>query len=301
MNDPNAGKMSSKQGGFTRSLKEMFIKQRKFIFQKDPCAKKIAMYVAAVACILGIIAFGVLVLMGHSSDKGYSELYFGSPDDLPRVIYVGQGINFSFSLVSHEKTPFSYKFNVTFDGSSVKSGVVRLDPEEEQKINITLMPNVSSLVHFKTSRVAQFRTELDDSNTPVQLNVSWTPKIPMAFISPEPNSLMVRSLNSSEVVIVGSLDSIMPLDSNNISSFGYILQKGRYSTTDEKGRRYLDYMFTENEYRYKFMDILVGVLSQSEPLNGSSDQHKTAESQHSYEIRFRAIVVDDIPKKFLDN
>jgi hypothetical protein len=294
MNDPNLEKDPSNQNGLTKSIKETL---NRIIPIKDPRSKKKAVYVLAAACIFGLVASGILLLMSHLSDNGYSELYFDDPDSLPRVIYVGQGINFSFGLTSHEKTPFIYKFNAAFNGSLIKSGVVRLNPDEGIKVNVTLMPNASSIAHFKTSRVAQFRVELDDSNNPVHLNVSWTPKSSMTFISPEPGSLNIRSLNSTEAIIVGSQDSIKPGNFDNMSTFGYVLQKGQCFFTEENNQRYLDYKFTENEYRYKFLNISVGVVSQNEQLKGSSDQLSADGAPHSYEIHFRAIVVEDIPEK----
>jgi len=275
--------------------------KHKSIFIKDPRAREAAMYVAAATCILGMIAIGTLALKSHSTDEGFSELYFDNPDSLPHVIFVEEGINFSFSLVSHEKMPFTYRFNVTFDGSPVKAGTISLNPQERQKINVTLMPNASSLAYFKTSRVAQFRTELDDSNTSIQLNAPWTPENSMTFNPPGPNSLNIRSLNASEAIIVGSPDSVKTRDSDNMSSFGYILRNGRYSTSEENGQKYLDYKFSEIEYRYKFMNISVGVSAQNEPLTGDSDTHIIADAKHRYEIHFRAITVEDIPETFLNN
>ena len=189
MNDPNTEKQKS-------------------IFIKDPRAREAAMYVAAATCILGMIAIGTLALKSHSTDEGFSELYFDNPDSLPHVIFVGKGINFSFSLVSHEKTPFTYRFNVTLEGSPVKAGTISLNPQERQKINVTLMPNAS-----------------------------WTPENSMTFIPPGP----------------------------------------------------------------KFMNISVGVSAQNEPLTGYSDTHIIADAKHRYEIHFRAITVEDIPEKFLNN
>ena len=237
MNDPNAEK-------------------HKLIFIKDPRAREAAMYVAAATCILGMIAIGTLALKSHSTDEGFSELYFDNPDSLPHVIFVGKGINFSFSLVSHEKTPFTYRFNVTLEGAPVKAGTISLNPQERQKINVTLMPNASSLAYFKTS---------------------------------------------GEAIIVGSPDSVKTRDFDNMSSFGYILRNGRYSTSEENGQKYLDYKFSEIEYRYKFMNISVGVSAQNEPSTGDSDTHIIADAKHWYEIHFRAITVEDIPEKFLNN
>jgi len=237
MNDPNAKNLSWRQKGFAKPIKEMLNKKHKFISIKDPRAREAAMYAATATCILGMIAIGTLALKGHSTDEGFSELYFDNPDRLPHVIFVGKGINFSFNLVSYEKTPFTYRFNVTLDGDPVKTGEISLDPQERQKINVTLMPNASSLEYFKTSRVAQVPTELDDPNASVLLNASWTQ----------------------------------------------------------------DAKFSEIEYRYKFMNISVGVSAQKESLTGDLDKHIIADAQHRYEIHFRAITVENIPEKFLNN
>lgn len=301
MNDPNAEHLSSRQKGIVKSINEMLNKKHKLILFKDPRAREAVMYVAAAACILGMIAIGALALKSHSTDEGFSQLYFDNPDSLPNVIFVGKGINFSFSLASYEKKPFTYKFNVKLDGSSVKTGVIRLNPQEKKNINVTLMPKTSSLVHIKTAKVAQFRGELNDSNIPVQLNASWIPENPMTFIPSGPNSLKIRSLNDSETEIMDSPNPVETGNSDNKSSFGHILRKGQYSTSEENGQRYLDYEFSGIEYRYRFRNISVSVSGQNEPLNGDSDTHIIADAQHRYEIHFRAITAEDMPEKFLNN
>lgn len=115
--------------------------------------EKTIVYAIAAACVLGIIVIGALVLTSHTTAKGFSELYFEDSDTLPRVVKVGDIIDFAFTTVSHEKKETSYDYRVTYDGQDIGSGSFSLgsassahNDTDRKTIDVSLTPNSSSLV-----------------------------------------------------------------------------------------------------------------------------------------------------------
>lgn len=124
--------------------------------------EKNIVYAIAAACILGIIVIGALVLTSHTTAKGFSELYFENPDTLPRVVKVGDKIDFGFTTVSHEKKETSYDYRVTYDGQAIGSGSFSLgsagsvqNATNRKTITVSLTPNNSSLVRIRDPVVSQ--------------------------------------------------------------------------------------------------------------------------------------------------
>jgi hypothetical protein len=131
-------------------------------------AEKTIVYAFAAACILGIIIVGALVLTSHTSE-GFSELYFANPDELPRLVDLGDNVKFEFIVVSHETNRSYYKYNVSYDGRIIKSGFFALMPEKraetspnsnKETIMVNLIPNISSLVKIVSPKVelSRFRS-----------------------------------------------------------------------------------------------------------------------------------------------
>jgi hypothetical protein len=117
---------------------------------------KTAICVILAACVLGIIVIGALVPTGGKSD-GFSELYFEDPKLLPSTVDVGDTIDFAFTVVSHEKNPTAYYYNVTYDRQVIQSGNISIEPyisdskpsdfgmPNEKTIEINMSLNESSL------------------------------------------------------------------------------------------------------------------------------------------------------------
>ena len=117
-------------------------------------------YAIIVVCILGIIVAGALALFSHTSE-GFSELYFANPDELPRLVDIGDNVKFEFIVASHETNRSYYRYNVSYDGR-IKSGSFALMPEErveaspnsnKETIMVNLIPNISSLVKIDSPNV----------------------------------------------------------------------------------------------------------------------------------------------------
>ena len=108
--------------------------------------EKTIVYAFAAACILGIIIVGALVLTSHTTEEGFSELYFKDPDMLPSVVKIGDKIDFAFTTVSHEKKQTAYDYRVTYDGHDIRSGSFSLEPSSSKTINVSMTPKNSSLV-----------------------------------------------------------------------------------------------------------------------------------------------------------
>jgi hypothetical protein len=121
----------------------------------DGDSKKM-IYAIAAACILVIIIVGALALFSHIS-KGFSELYFENPDDLPRHVNIGDRMKLEFTVVSHEMKRCNYRYNVTYDDRIIKSGSFVLMPEESNSnrntIEVDLIPNISSLVKMNSPNI----------------------------------------------------------------------------------------------------------------------------------------------------
>jgi len=77
------------------------------------------------ACICGIIIVGAfLIFTGgmFSSDSGFSELYFEEHQKLPTVINENDPVNFSFTVVSHNKEKMDYFYNVYAGDQIIRNG-----------------------------------------------------------------------------------------------------------------------------------------------------------------------------------
>ena len=118
-------------------------------------------YAIIVVCILGIIVVGALALFSHTSE-GFSELYFANPDELPKLVDIGDNVKFEFIVASHETNRSYYRYNVSYDGRIIKSGSFILMPEErveappssnKETIMVNLIPNISSLVKIDNPNV----------------------------------------------------------------------------------------------------------------------------------------------------
>lgn len=122
---------------------------------------KTLVYAIIAPCILGIMFAGAQVLFSHTSE-GFSELYFENPNDLPKIVDVGDEVNFEFTVVSHENDISNYKYNVSYDDRIFASGSFALMPEisgesltnaKRKTIKVRLIPNTSSLVKLESADI----------------------------------------------------------------------------------------------------------------------------------------------------
>jgi hypothetical protein len=125
--------------------------------------KKTAMYAIAAACILGIIIVGALVLTSHTTEDGFSELYFKDPDTLPSVVKIGDKMDFAFTTVSHEKNQTAYDYRVTYDGHDIRSGSFSLEPSRSKTINVNMTPKNTSPVKMTDPVVSQSKMKYNAS------------------------------------------------------------------------------------------------------------------------------------------
>lgn len=116
-------------------------------------------------------------------------LYFQNPDELPRLVDIGDKVKLEFTVVSHEKNRCIYRYNVFYDGRIIESEFFALMPEEsnlnKKTIEVNLIPNISSLVkmnspNIEISRIRYNNTlrdvfsqrdEVEDGN--IMVNSKW--------------------------------------------------------------------------------------------------------------------------------
>jgi hypothetical protein len=256
---------------------------------KDTGNNKTIVYAIIAACILGIIIIGALVLYGGTSE-GFSELYFEDPEELPRIVNAGEDVRFNFTLVSHEETPLTYKYNVTFDDKIIEESDIGLEPGENRTLNITFVAQNSSLIPFDVPRVAAFTAQLNQDGE-VQLPLTGSNE---AFVTVSLKDAKIPDWNSTEVQRVGSLDDFDLAEPGQVSSLGYTVRKDRYSIEDNGQLKTLSYALNVTEYRYEFKKVAVNVTSENEPAlnvgaDGTEDQADSQEGK-AYEIHFWVIV-----------
>ncbi|MEA1924234.1 MAG: hypothetical protein U9M95_00035 [Candidatus Altiarchaeota archaeon] len=113
-----------------------------------------------VASVAGIMLVAGLIFLGEkSSDEGFTELYFNNPDQLPEELVVNKSFIVSFTVVSHEKNPVEYVYNVSsslFDDSMSFS----LSPGESRRVDVEFAPRGVDWV-LSRSRSRQWRDKID--------------------------------------------------------------------------------------------------------------------------------------------
>ncbi len=113
-----------------------------------------------VASIAGILLVSGLVFFAEKpSEKGFTELYFKDPDGLPSSLQVNESYTISFTVVSHEKNPVDYVYNVR-SPSFNDSASFSLSPGESKKIDVGFTPRGVDWV-LSRSRSRKWRDEID--------------------------------------------------------------------------------------------------------------------------------------------
>jgi hypothetical protein len=249
---------------------------------KDTGNNKTIVYAIIAACILGIIVIGALVLYGGTSE-GFSELYFEDPDELPRIVNAGEDVRFNFTLVSHEMTPLTYKYNITFDDELIEESNTSLEPGNNKTFDIVFVPRNSSLIPFDMPRIAAFTAKLNQSGE-VRLPLSGSDE---AFVTLNLKDTKIPAWNFTEVQRVGSLDNLSMAEYSPVSSLGYTVRKDQYSIIDAGELKTLGYALNVTEYRYKFKKVAVNVIP-----GGNEDQAGNQDDK-AYEIHFWIIVKEN--------
>lgn len=261
---------------------------------------KTTVYAIIAACVMGIIIIGAFVLYASTSSQGFSELYFENHEELPRMVNAGEEIRFGFTLASHEKMPVTYNYNVTFDGRMVEEGDLTLQPEENKTLNVTIIPQNSSLVPFDVSRLATFSARVNQ-NGEVRLSLNDGTE---SFVAMNLKEAKIPDWNFTKVERVGSRDDLKPTEYNSISSLGYSVRRDRYLIEDAGQLKTLNYSLNVTEYRYRFEKVAINVTSEKQLKfmareDGTEEWTDSREEKgNPYEIHFW-IVVEESPEKLL--
>ena len=278
--------------------------------------EKTIVYAFAAACILGIVIVGALVLTSHTAGEGFSELYFKDLDMLPSVVKIGDKIDFAFMTVSHEKKQTAYDYKVTYDGHDIMSGYFSLGPSSSKTINVSMMPNNTSLVKMTDPVVSQYKMKYnaalgtissrdngfdsmklltspngysllwDTNNTTKQVDVN----IPGKFILPiklqitdsvdllifDPKSK--ESCNTSMLTVIpeGGPKNIVPSDGQSLSNLGYTTIREDWNIGNNKGNIDILYKNSKTIYRYALKKVSVKVSSAESEIRGSGESAKPA-------------------------
>jgi len=275
-------------------------------------AEKTIVYAFAAACILGMIIVGALVLTSHTTEEGFSELYFEDPDKLPGVVKIGDKIDFKFTTVSHEKKQTAYNYRVTYDGRDIGSGSFSLEPSRSKSINVSMMPKNSSLVKMTdpivnlskmkyTAALGTISSQGNDfdrmkiltspngyslilsgaNNTPKQMDVN----MPGKFILPIPlqitNSVgllifdpkLKESYNTSLRTVI-PVGGQAPSDGQSLYNNGYIICRDDWNIVNDRGSIDIQHKNSSTIYRYALKKVSVKVSSTGSEIRGTGESDK---------------------------
>jgi hypothetical protein len=258
--------------------------------------EKTIKYAIIAACALSVVFIGVL-MMTNNLDRGFSELYFEDHRELPAMVDVGEKVDFAFTVVSHEKETRDYTYNVTFGENVVKSGNFSLRPDENISINVSLVPDRSSLVLFDIHRVGVFTAPLNGFGGKIILPLTGASYGPEVGI--DPSGAKDTVCNYSEVRRVGEPNKITVDGPAQISSLGYILSKEQGYIVDDGAHRTLKHLVREWEYRYEMLKISANVTSMNEAATADRNFGDDGDESDNYEIYFNLIVEED-PESLLN-
>jgi hypothetical protein len=252
--------------------------------------EKTVVYAIIAACVFGIIIVGALVIYTDTSE-GFSELYFEDHTQLPRMVILGHEVKFKFTVVSHEKEPVNYTYDVTFDKKTIVDGSFTLQPQGNETINVALIPRESSLVFFDVPLVEVISNPLLKQSGQISLPISGASDS-AAMMTLDLRNAEGFSYSFNEIRRVGNPDNLSPTELDSISTLGYIVHNEVISVEGEQPFLTLKHFIKENEYRYQFKKISVEVLSEGATFkdgNTVSDDEDAGE----YEIHFWVIVMED--------
>lgn len=263
--------------------------------------EKTIMYAIAAACILGIVIVGALALTSHTTEEGFSELYFKNPDMISRVIKIGDKIDFAFTTASHEKKQTAYDYRVTYDGHNIRSGSFSLEPSSSKTINVSMTPRNSSLVK---------KTDLDNvlNLSQMKMDVNMTGKfiLPIRLQNADINGTLIfdpkqkESYNTSFRNVILKVGQVPSDGQPFISNLGYTMRRDDWNIVNDRGNIEIMHKSSSSIYRYAFNNVSVEVSSLGSKIRGAekSDNPVVSDTRtgSEYEIHFWIVVEEDPDK-----
>lgn len=255
--------------------------------------KKIAYLVIAVS-VIGIIIVGILIII-KPTESGFSEVYFEEHENLPKLVRLGECINFSFTVACHEKNRTVYTYEVIFDDEEIANGSIILNPEEKATINISFEPKDTTLrlvkewsnsysleIYPKSYRTIMV---LENQSEILEGLYSWLqiPGISGKYLAQLVNlTNLTNNITLYNYTWKGSFGDPTNLKPVNISDRYYTRFGVKISREELSAERFGDYVILSKtvitkEYRYEFKKVKVVV---------HSDKGK------DYEIHFWTVIVD---------
>jgi hypothetical protein len=245
-------------------------------------------YAIIAACVVGIIIVGFFVIINTSSKESFSELYFEDHTELPMEAAVWDAQDFTFTVVSHEQNLTSYTYNVLFGENVIEEGSFVLDPGSNISINISFIPQISSLVfednittlessHFTINKptAIPIPSLISDANSDVSVALdpdvsesytyTYTAREPFSslFISFDdinddgfrPNYFNIRDISDAQISISNQENlTFLPVD-------GIDLVFSKITVLNERGDVTITHKKTVSEYRHEFRKVSVEVVS----------------------------------------
>ena len=258
--------------------------------------EKTIVYAFAAACILGIVIVGALALTSHTTEEGFSELYFKNPDTISRVIKIGDKIDFAFTTASHEKKQTAYDYKVTYDGHDIRSGSFSLEPSSSKTINVSMTPKNSSLV-----KKTDLDLVLNLSKMKMDVNMTGRFILPITdtngklILDPKQKESYNTSLHN-EILKVGQV----PSDGPYVSNLGYTMRRDDWNIVNDRGNIEIMHKISSSVYRYAFNNVSVEVSSLGSEIRGAEKSDNPAVSDtrtgSEYEIHFWIVVEEDPDK-----
>jgi hypothetical protein len=280
--------------------------------------EKTIVYAFAAACILGLIIVGALVLKSPSTEEAFSELYFIDQDTLPGAVKIGEKIDFAFAIVSHEKKQTAYGYIVTYDGHDIMSGSLSLEPSGSKTINVSMMPNNTSLVKMTDPVVSQYKMKYNAAlgtissrdngfdrmkiiTSPNGYSLLWGSNnettsmdvnIPGKFILPIKRQItdsvellifdpkLKESCNTSVLTVIpeGDQENTAPSGGQSLSNLGYTIIREDWNIVNNKGNIDILYKNSKTIYRYALKKVSVKVSSAVSEIRGAGESAKSTVS-----------------------
>ena len=274
-------------------------------------AEKNIVYAFAAACILGIVIVGALVLTSHTTEEGFSELYFKEPTTIPLVVKIGDEIDFAFTTVSHEKKRTTYDYRVTYDGHDIRSGSFSCEPSSSKMINESITPKNSSLVKMKDPVESIYKMKKKkkkkkrgggggemDVNMPgkfiLPIRLQIMDSVGLLIFDPK----LKESYNTSSRSVIpegGQEDT-----AQSLSKLGYTIRHDDWNIVNDRGKIDILHKNSSTVYRYALKKVSVTVSSTGSEIRGAEESAKPAVNEtrtdFEYEIHFWIMVKEDPDK-----
>jgi len=282
-------------------------------------SERTIVYGLVAACIVGIIIVGGFLFFAQGtivSSQGFSELYFVDHQKLPNVIVENEPLSFLFTVVSHNKEPMNYSYEIYEGDQKIRSGVFTL-PDEERlsgergtKYNKTIdIENVtlkSTLNALDTPQISEtqltyngglslFQTNDGNKETvtdpsriyyPVTLPGSSSQSI-LSFDPHARETMHTTTINRKAIgnikTISYATDSI-EINGQRLSDTGYDISQSDWTINNEQGHISADVKTSTTSYRYNFEKIAVELYAS--PIDNPTEITR-------YEIHFWLVVTDN--------